>query len=459
MNFFKNLFLLFQTLHYHAGDFLKKIYSLSGWKLLHTTPRQQLDYTLKMKGIITLSLVIFVIVSTLGFSYLALGNAVILLFLLLIFFPCLVVLASYILQPLQYYLTRKTLKQASQLRTTRKDLIVIGIVGSYGKTSMKELLIALLKDHYNILAPSGNINTPLGLAKLLLETLHDDHQVLIMELGESHPGDINELCSIVQPTHAIITGATLQHAETLGSYTKVLDTLCEILSWIEKSGWKVIYNADIEDIQTKIQPSKNHLAIHLPQPIHYKPDFWWISFVYKGEQYETKLLANHNARTIAIGLEMRKIMGIETSAKDIITWLPFVTHRMEVIYNPKSQVTIIDDSYNGNIEGVRSICDLMDHQNVSGRKIYLTPGLVELGSYNHKIHVSLGMMIGRSFDMILLIQSQGSDSILDWLDRIGFSNKKIIQYPNTKQAHAALGSFLQAGDVIVFQNDVPDMMI
>lgn len=459
MHHLKNLFLLFQTLHYHAGDFLKKIYSKQGWKLLQKTARQELDYTLKMKGIIVWTFALFLVFSSLSFSYIAIGRAIIICLLLVIAIPCLIVLSSFLLQPLQYFITRHTLNKASILRASRKDLVVIAIVGSYGKTSMKELLIALLKDHYNILAPSGNINTPLGLAKLLMETLNQKHQLLIMELWESHPGDIDELCRIVQPTHAIITGATLQHAETLWSYAKVLDTLCEILPWIEKSWWKVIYNADIEDITTKVQPSKHHLAIHIPSPIVYKPDFWWISFEYKGESYTTKLLANHNARTIAIGLEMRKVLGIPDNAQDIIASIPFVPHRMEVILNTKTNVTIIDDSYNGNIEGVRSICELMKHQEIKGRKIYLTPWLVELGLFNHDIHFTLGTIIGKVFDLILLIKSEGYQGIRDGLKSIWYPEDQVISYKTTKQAHSALWWLLKAWDVIVFQNDVPDMMI
>jgi len=141
-----------------------------------------------------------------------------------------------------------------------------------------------------------------------------------------------------------------------------------------------------------------------------------------------------------------------------IATTPHIPHRLDPIYNPFSRITVIDDSYNGNLEGVQSAIHLLSNVTPAAKwlKRYLTPGLVELGNETASIHRHIGELLANSADRIILIKSSWTPYIREALDKRSFPAEHIFEFATAAKAHSALGNLLSSDDVILFQNDIPD---
>jgi UDP-N-acetylmuramoyl-tripeptide--D-alanyl-D-alanine ligase len=191
--------------------------------------------------------------------------------------------------------------------------------------------------------------------------------------------------------------------------------------------------------------------------VEYLPDFTGIAFAFERTKYSTKLLGKHNAKNIALALSVARELGVPVQIlQEVVKQLEFVPHRLEVLHNARTGITVIDDAFNGNKEGVISTIDLLRKTAFRGRKIYLTPGLVELGEMADKVHLEIGNILVGAVDMVLLIENESTLKIKEGLLLKGFDKKKIQLFPNALEAHQALGGVLQKGDIVVFQNDLTD---
>lgn len=148
-----------------------------------------------------------------------------------------------------------------------------------------------------------------------------------------------------------------------------------------------------------------------PELVQYKKDFAGIEFRYDDTTFSASLLADHSAHPIIIAYEIAKYLGIgREEILSAIQEIRPVEHRLQPIYNPQSNVWVIDDSYNGNLEGVKSTLRLLA-LTVNHRRLYLTPGLVELGDESDHIHFEIGELLASVADRVLLIDSPATQSI------------------------------------------------
>lgn len=157
-------------------------------------------------------------------------------FAVIILAPWLTWLAARCIQPLEEAFHRRFFRMAQKKLASRKNLIKIGITGSYGKTSTKFCLQAILSVKYNVYAPKSSINTPMGLSKVINEELTDAHQVFIAEMGARHVGDIRELVELVHPRYGVLTSVGPQHLETFGDVKTVANTKFELIEGLPKNG-------------------------------------------------------------------------------------------------------------------------------------------------------------------------------------------------------------------------------
>ena len=332
--------------------------------------------------------------------------------------------------------------------------IKIAVVGSYGKTTAKEVLKTVLLGGKKVAATPGNINQPLGFARFI-NSLDGDEDVLIFEMGEYRLGDLAKMCEFVQPEIGFITGVSEAHLENFGTLSNITKELFTIKEYLDE---KLLYlNGDNEILAkkgnaTSVLYSENGLdgnPAHEVKISALGTDFKFDKFV-----VHSKLLGRHNIGIVAAAIDLAKKLGLNDSEikKGLECVEPF-EHRMQ----PRSinGAFLIDDTYNGNFEGVKAGIRLVA-EIPAQRKIYVTPGLVEQGDKTEEIHREIGRLLaGSDFDEIVLMQNSVTDFIKIGLDSAKFSGKlTIIDDPLYFYENLAL--FVTNGDLVLMQNDWTD---
>lgn len=381
------------------------------------------------------------------------------------FVPLLVCLAYYITLPFEILHNKKFVKKATAKLDTDKNLIKIGITGSYAKTSVKNILSTMLSVKYKVLQTPQSFNTPLGISKTVLENSLESYQIFIAEMGARYVGDIKELCNIVKPNIGIITGLGNQHLLTFGSEDALINTKGELADYISQTNGKMFFNGDCEkcnvlfdkctaekELCTSFDSSKNLYA----RKISYDNRGVSFEIVYNGKTYKTHagLLGRHNVSNIILCVSVCLSLGltIEEILKGIEILVPS-PHRMALVPSNGSLV-IIDDAYNGSVEGSKAALEVL--ANYDGTKVVITPGLVELGKEQVESNKQLGKMIAETADFVIINGTTNYESLLAGLKEANMPEDRILRAGSLGQATSLLSEITKPGDVVLFENDLPD---
>lgn len=378
--------------------------------------------------------------------------------------PILCIIANFILTPLEWYGRKRYINGAKKILAEQSDLIVIGITGSYGKTSMKNFLGELLSEKYNVLLTPKNYNTQLGIARTIREYLKPTHDIFICEMGAMWEGEIAECCDIAQPTIGIITAIGPQHLQTFGDIETIIRTKFELANAIEKVDGKLFLNYDNKYI-AKHNCHVKHQSYGLKKDFDFysdklKSDQNGQSFTFhdgeKTIEAQTKLLGEHNIENLTGAIAVAKSLGI--SDKDIkfaIRRIKSVPHRLEL--TTKGNLSIIDDSYNSNPVSSKLAIDTL--AKFDGIKIVVTPGLIELGAEEEKYNRELGVHIAKkSCDYVYLVgNSTQTDAIESGLIEQNYPEHKIqrVALPQEAVAYASKKHPSEKVTVLLL-NDLPD---
>ncbi len=178
----------------------------------------------------------------------------------------------------------------------------------------------------------------------------------------------------------------------------------------------------------------------------------------RGEEvgkFKIPFLGEYAIGTFLLAASIARSLGMSWSqiyaASSGLTQIP---HRLQTIHAP-GNLLIIDDSYNGNPEGFKAAVDVLACFE-GRRKVFLTPGLVEMGQASSQIHQELGERLGEVADLVILVRNSSTPHLAQGLQKAGFPTDKLVWFESTAQAHAGLKNVLKSGDVIVFQNDWPE---
>ncbi len=344
------------------------------------------------------------------------------------------------------------------------SVIKIGITGSYGKTSCKYILAEMLKSRYRVIVTDGNYNTPTGIAKtvfanaeLLGSSLQGKPLVFIAEMGARYVGDIAELARIVKPDYAIITGVGEQHSETFGNIENVAFEKSELARYVRKKGGFVAYNAD--NPYTNAMCEKfGGISVgtfggdYVVTGLTMSAD--GLTFGIRGGNdkifFKTSLIGRHNALNIGMCFALARALGVtEEALVSAVSALEAVPHRLELKH--LDGITVIDDGYNANYEGVISALETLAY--FRGRKVVYAQGIVELGRKQKSVNIDVGRAVSRVANVVIL-SGQNARSIRRGLAEGNFCGK-IIEFKSMREATAHLSSVLCRGDVVLFQNDIP----
>lgn len=448
----KNLIYILQSENYYLGRFLKFVYTHPKWWKLEQ--RQKIVWTIKAKLIWA---VCFIIFWSMSFLFLVLFREKGLAGILFLFFllPFLISASFLLLKPFDFIAKQLKISNARKV-IANSNACVIGITGSYGKTSAKEILASILEQKFSVIKTPENVNTDIGIANFILKnkTVLNSKSIFIVEMGAYQRGEIVRLCEMVRPTYSILTGINEAHLERFGSLKNIIYGKFELPQNTKEISF---LNFDDDNIKNNYSKFKINKIIGISKSeavnIGLKDDFKGLQFEWRETKFETVLLGEHNITLILLCANLASHLSIPLAEiSEGVKKIKPIAHRLELIYNLNTDIVVIDDSYNGNFDGFVSGINLL--KRARGRKVVLTPGLVELGSKAQEIHEKIGELYAKNVDLVFLIKNKMTENISRGLEKNNFSNYKV--YEDTQKAHNDLKNMLRSGDTIIFQNDLTD---
>lgn len=320
---------------------------------------------------------------------------------------------------IKYIEHNKFLSNAINKLNNNKNLITIGITGSNGKTSVKEILKQLLSSKYVVVSTSGNQNTLKGAMLAINQQVSQNTEIFICEMGARCKGDIQKICTLTNPTKAIVTSLSPQHLETFKNISNIYNTKKELPDYI-KDGF-CVYNTDnyyIRKMYGKKNDNKSAVSVITKSDlyasnIHISNFKTYFDINYNGNVYpcHTNLLGEHNVTNILLALNMALHLGIDiNSAVQIIIGLPSTPHRLQYL---KSHVDIIDDSYNCSISSARMALKVLSQINKT--KVVCTPGIIEGGKCQFDLNLELSGMLSTTADIIIIVGKTNRKALISRL--------------------------------------------
>lgn len=338
---------------------------------------------------------------------------------------------------------------------------IIAIAGSYGKTSMKELLLTVLGEGLKVKATPANKNVSISHANFA-KTLDGDEDILIIEYGEAGPGDVARFAEITRPDSAIITGIAAAHLDKYKTVHQAGQDIFALAHAVPDDS--VFVNTESSEVKQFIKPGYHPYSEHgvlgwRVQDVKVGLD--GVQFIMqRGNEklaLHSGLIGRHQVGPLALAAALAVEFGLthQQIRQAVAKTQPF-EHRMQPYQLHGAWV--IDDAYNGNIEGIRVGTQLL--KELPGkRKIYVTPGLVDQGQDSARIHQQMGKLIAEAEpDIVVLMQHSVTDDIKKGLEDAGFTGKLIVN-DDPLDFYNNLVSFVAKDDLVMLQNDWPDNYI
>ncbi len=387
--------------------------------------------------------------------------------------PLLTALANLINKPVENRISQWFIDDAKRMLKEHSNLRIIGITGSFGKTSVKYYLTTLLSEGFSVLMTPESYNTPMGIVRTIREHLKPTHEIFVCEMGARHLHDIKEITDIVHPDDGIVTSIGYQHLETFHSLDNIISTKYELLDAVDekeklegkKEGRHLKFvNGDNEIIRANMKYS-DAITYGLKDGNDYQAKdikvtsagttFTVTSPAGETAEYTTKLVGQHNVENIVGAIAAANSLGISMSKLKIaVRRLQSVPHRLEL--NKHGNVSILDDAYNSNPNGAKVALETLSlFENCV--KILVTPGMVELGEKEDEYNKEFGKQAAAVCDYIILVGEKNSASIKAGALEAGFDPERLF-VKNTLNEATALMYEIDAGreKVILLENDLPD---
>ncbi len=513
---------LLQLENYELGRYWKLLIKKGVFPKKSQPLRKELVWTAKARALMLMAVALHgLVVVLVGLMVLTLKpgidnfftTIILAVLILLPFYFVFFSLALLILKPLDTLVKQSLVAKAKTKLAGLPDVKIIGVAGSYGKTTMKEVLRAVLSAKFKVLSTPESINTPVGIARWIINKITDETQILIVEMGEHYEKDVKEICDIAKPDIAVVTGINESHLERMKKMDTVIATIFEIVSNAQP-GAAIVLNGDdrrvMENYKKFVWPD-HRLEFFTKNPGSEKckvksakfntDKLCWNLEIDDLGSVELDLLGEYALGDVDAAVKIAKSLGM--SNEQIIAGIKNikpVEHRLQPIKSA-TNVLVIDDSYNGNSDGVVEAIKVLSRFSAKGgsasggegrRKIYITPGLVEIGKSSADIHRSIGKQLADVADVVILIKnsatgfieegillgrhsdperSEGEESqtkdkeILRPSDALGAQDDaagkrpRIIWFNSALEAYAGLKDILKPGDVILFQNDWGDQYL
>ncbi len=357
-------------------------------------------------------------------------------------------------------------KNMAMKKLKMMNIPVIGITGSYGKTSSKNIVNDILSVKYNSFATPKNFNTPYGLIRSINNYLDKFNDVFIAEMGAFKVGEIKTTCKLMHPKHGILTTIGEAHLESFGSRENIQKGKFELIESLP-SGGLAILNADDEwQVSYKL---KNNKCKVLWIGIDNDADLKACNIKLSGSgtdfdvkfrnddnlyHFHTRLLGKHNVYNLLAGILLGKELGMNISELQRgVNSVKTIEHRLEL--KKSGTINIIDDAYNSNPVGSKMALDVL--KLMPGLKIVVTPGMIELGDKQYELNKKFGEYISESADYVILVGKEQTKPIYDGLIEKGYNSDKIYVINNVVDAFSIMRRLDEGNTYVLLENDLPDL--
>ncbi|MBR5452492.1 MAG: UDP-N-acetylmuramoyl-tripeptide--D-alanyl-D-alanine ligase [Clostridia bacterium] len=380
--------------------------------------------------------------------------------------PFIIMLSNIINSPIEFAVRQWYIGDAKKLLRAADKMTVIGVTGSYGKTSVKFFLGTLLKAKYDTLVTPENYNTPMGVVITVRSSLRAIHEMFVCEMGAKYKGDIKELCRLAHPRFGVITSIGEQHLETFGSLEAIVRTKFEIYRELPEDGILFVNgdNKVITDNLSRMEGKCRVVRYGTAEGCDYRAEDISVSgkgtaftlTVPGGEsmRFSTRLLGSHNVVNIAGAIAVAYNMGI--SLEELVPYVKKIApveHRLQLIEN--GDLTIIDDAYNSNPAGCRAALETLSF--FEDTKILVTPGMVELGALEEELNRQFGRDAAAVCDYVVLVGEKQAPPIKEGLLECGFDEDKIFVVSGIKEGLSKVYSIqTDKKKIVLLENDLPD---
>ncbi|NLF80435.1 MAG: UDP-N-acetylmuramoyl-tripeptide--D-alanyl-D-alanine ligase [Clostridia bacterium] len=374
-----------------------------------------------------------------------------------------VIAANWLLGPRERSINDGFLHQAADKIAGLPELVKIGITGSYGKTSTKLIMGAVLGEKYRVCVTPGSFNTPMGVTRVIRETLSPLDEIFVCEMGAKQRGDIAELCALVRPKLGVLTAIGEQHLESFGSVEAIIDTKFELIESLPPDGLAIV-NGDDPRIAANLQRSPSRVLRYGLNPefdywadqISYGPQGATFVYHHGGEsgEFSTCLLGRHMVSNILASLAVADQLGLSLAQMQrAVKALRPIEHRLQL--RPAGDYSVIDDAFNANPAGAKAALEVLAAFG-GGQKIIVTPGMVELGEREYELNFELGRHMAAVCDWIILVGPAQSRPLREGALAADYARERLIVVADLNEARQHLGRIVRPGDVVLFENDLPD---
>ena len=377
--------------------------------------------------------------------------------LLNVFAFILCIIANIINYPIEATFRWYYINDAKKILKGMPNLLVIGVTGSYGKTSVKNFLVKTLGAKYEVLTTPRNFNTTLGVVRTIRENLKPTHQIFICEMGATKLNDIKEICDIVNPKLGVITSIGPQHLESFKSIDNVIKTKFELYDAVNKNGGITFLNYDNEYLSKIDKPNIKTYGIN-NKKLDYnaydlKSSSNGLSFKIDNVDFKTNLIGKHNIANITAAIAVANYLDISLDRLvPRVREIKSVEHRLQLL--DKGTYNVIDDAYNSNPVSSKSAIDTL--LEFDGIRIIVTPGLIELGNEEEQYNIEFGKYMSKC-DYIFIVNSTVSKYVLKGINSKKYDKDKLFTVSSPTEAVQKITSMgLKEKVTILLENDLPD---
>lgn len=426
---------------------------------------KKLKFTLRIRRLYFTHLTLIVITYTLVMMKVSFIHLTQVTLISLILAPVHLLLAYVVNWPAEYLISLMYIYKAKR-KLNKMSAQVIAITGSYGKTTTKNIIYELLKNKFMTTMSPASYNTPMGLCRTINYFARKNDEVLVLEMGATHKGDIKELVNFIKPNYAIITEIGPQHLETFKNIDNIINEKFNIVNGLD--GGIAILNYDNEYIRNyPLNEKIKIISIAIDNPADFyaeniKYSHQGLSFNIIGPKtninIETSLLGRHNIYNILLSIALIKSVDYFSQVVNdeeiiyILKNIKPVPHRLST-YN-FGELSIIDDAFNSNFKGFVNALEILKMS--KSPRILITPGIVEMGNLEFDANKSLATFIAQSCEVVYLVDNPSARAIKEGLLELGFDQFVVVK--SFKEAYNDSVENNKEGTILI-ENDLTDNLI
>jgi len=458
---------MFQLNAYHYDmhlNWLNKNYLRNLTVVAPKKAKKPFTFTARMKRLCaTFNVLTLAVFAAAFFTNLIIFMAIILVYYMLI--PYIMLLCNMANRPIEKAINRHYINDARRILAELPNLKIIGIAGSYGKTSVKHFLTELLSVKYETAMTPGNYNTTWGAVRTIRTVLKPTHEMFVCEMGHRRRGDLKEICDLVKPEVGILNTIGYEHLDTQGTIENIIATNFELIESLPQHGIGFInYDSHyIRDNEKNYHAPKNMVRYGIEE----QREYYARSLRYSNEgtvftvvagdevqEFKTDILGEHNVLNITAAIACAHKLGISLpELVPAVKRLKGVPHRLQLI--KRGNLSIIDDAYNSNLIGAQSALKTLG--GFRGFKVLITPGMIELGDMEAELNFEFGVSAAAVCDLVILIGKEQTKDIYRGLFSVNYPIENVVIQDNFNDGFAIVEAIAEKQQtVVLIENDLPD---